>query len=187
MTLENKITERLEGTSHNEVLKTMGYTRAEEHIDRLKLFIKTNDIYLWLKDGSWDYLYDSEGFVRKLIEVLGLANIKTDAQITKHMRMLVQVNEMSHEPYIHIDTKFERQEQSMRELYKSSYKKRIMVRKESLAFLSLTECLNVVQSLIKEHHAQTQGDLGIQGTVRFYYYRHCDGNIYGFDKSGERL
>jgi len=91
------------------------------------------------------------------------------------------------EPYIYIDTKFERHGKSIHDLYKTSYKKRIQVRKESLLFLNLKESLDMVQKLIKEHHIQTQGDLGIQGKVRFYYYRHCDGNIFGFDKYGERL
>ena len=91
------------------------------------------------------------------------------------------------EPYIYIDTSFERKGKSMHQLYKGGHKKRIQVRKESLVFLNLTKCLDMVQELIKEHHVKTQGDLGIFGEIRFYYYRHCDGNIYGFDKYGERL
>ena len=187
MTLEKKIIDKLKDASSDEVLKAMGYTRVQEHTERLKLFIKMNDIYLWLKDGSWDYLYDAEGFARKLIEVLGLSGPEADEQIFKCMRKLVQVNEMVYEPYISIDTKFKREGKSMHDLYKTSYKKRIMVRKESLVGLNLDESLDMVQELIKEHHIRTQGDLGIQGKIRFYYFRHCDGNIYGFDKYGERL
>ena len=91
------------------------------------------------------------------------------------------------EPYIYIDTKFERKGKSMHQLYKEGHKKRIQVNKESLVSLSLAECLDMVQGLIKEHHIQTQGHLEIFGPIRFYYYRHCDGSIYGFDKYGERL
>jgi len=182
MTLEKKIIEKLEQTSYSEVLKKMGYTRVE----RLELFIKINDIYLWLKDDSYDYLYNSEGFVRKLIGVLKLSSPDTDEQITRHMRMRVQVNEMS-EPCIMIDSEFERKHKSMHDLYKARHKKRIMIRKESLVFLNLTECLDMVELMVKEHHAQTQGDLGILGKVRFYYFRNSDGNIYGFDQYGERL
>jgi len=186
MTLEKKIIEKLEHTSYTEVLKAMDYTRVEKHIERLKLFIKINDIYLWLKDGSFDYVYDSEGFVRKLIKVLKLSNADTDDLILRYMRMKVQVNEMR-EPYIIIDSKFERKGKSTHDLYKTDYKKRIMVRKESLVFLSKDECLDMVKGLIKEHHIQTQGNLGIFGEVCFYYFLSSDGNIYGFDKYGERL
>ena len=80
--------------------------------------------------------------------------------------------EAMQEPYIYIDTKFERKGKSMHQLYKEGYKKRIQVSKESLVFLSLSECLDMVQNLIKEHHIQTQGNLGIFGDIRFYYYRH---------------
>ena len=186
MTLENKIIEKLKHTSHKEVLKTMGYTRVEKHLERLELFIKINDIYLWLKDGSYDYIYDSAGFVKKLISVLKLSSPEADEEINRHMRIRVQVNEMR-EPYIIIDSEFERRGKSMHDLYKARHKKRIMIRKESLVFLNKAKCLDVVEALIKEHHIQTQGDLGILGKVRFYYFRNSDGNIYGFDKYGERL
>ena len=91
------------------------------------------------------------------------------------------------EPYIYIDTAFKRKGKSMYRLYKEGHKKRIQVPKESLVFLNLIESLDMVKKLITEHHTQTQADLGIFGEIRFYYYRHCDGNIYGFDKYGERL
>ena len=186
MTLEKKIIEKLQQSSHMEVLKAMGYTRVEKYLGRIELFIKINDIYLWLKDDSYDYLYNSEGFMRKLISVLKLSSPDTDEQITRHMRMRVQVNEMC-EPCIMIDSEFERKSKSMHDLYKARHKKRIMIRKESLVFLNLTECLDMVELMVKEHHAQTQGDLGILGKVRFYYFRNSDGNIYGFDQYGERL
>jgi len=187
MTLENQITQKLEQTSHTEVLQSMGYTRPEKYIERLELFIKISDIYLWLKDGSFDYLYDSEGFVRELTAVLGLSSPEADEQITRHLRMRVQVQEMQKQPYIYIDSKFKRKGKSIHDLYKARHKQRIMVRKESLVFLSNDESLDVVESLIKKHHAQTQGDLGILGKVRFYYFHGSSGNIYGFDKYGERL
>jgi len=186
MTLEKKIIEKLEQISHHEVLKAMGYTRVEKHIERLKLFNKINDIYLWLKDGSFDYLYDSQGFVKKLIQVLKISSTDTDELISKYMMILNQVNNQQ-EPYIYIDTKFKRRGKSMHDLYKQRYKQRIMVRKESLLLLNHDECLDMIQALIKEHHIQTQGDLGILGEVRFYYFSNSSGNIYGFDKYGERL
>lgn len=95
--------------------------------------------------------------------------------------------EAMQEPYVYIDTKFIRKGKSMHQLYRETHKKRIEIHKESLVFLNFRECLNMVEGLIKEHHLHTQGDLGIFGEIRYYYYRHCDGNIYGFDKYGERL
>ena len=102
-------------------------------------------------------------------------------------QQIIEEIDAMQEPYIYIDTKFERKGKSMHQLYKEGHKKRIHVRKESLLFLNLTECLDMVQGLIKENYTQTQGDLGIFGEIRFYYFRNSDGNIYGFDKYGERL
>ncbi len=109
-----------------------------------------------------------------------------DRTMTSEHKIKEQIKNMQ-ESYIYIDTELKRKGKSMHQLYKEGYKKRIQVRKESLVFLNLTECLDMVQGLIKEHRIQTQGDLGIFGPIRFYYYRHCDGNIFGFDKCGERL
>ncbi len=106
--------------------------------------------------------------------------------MTSENKIKEQIENMQ-EPYVYIDTAFERKGKYMHQLYKEGHKKRIQLSKESLVFLNLAECLDMVQELIKEHHIQTQGDLGIFGEIRFYYYRHCDGNIYGFDKYGERL
>lgn len=106
--------------------------------------------------------------------------------MTSEQKIKQQINAMQ-EPYIYIDTKFKRQGKSMHQLYKEGHKKRIQVCKESLVFLSPSESLSMVQELIKEHHAQTQGDLGIFGEIRFYFYRHLDGSIYGFASNGERL
>ena len=91
------------------------------------------------------------------------------------------------ESYVYIETRLERRAIPMRQLYKEIRKKRIQVHKESLVPLNLTECLNMVQGLIKVHCTQSQGDLGIFGEIRFYYYRYCDGNIYEYEKCGERL
>jgi hypothetical protein len=75
----------------------------------------------------------------------------------------------------------------MHELVKARKLKRIMLNKEDVAFESPEENLKFVQKIMKEHHSRTKGDLGIWGKIHFYYYKAPDGNIYGFDKYGERL
>jgi len=91
------------------------------------------------------------------------------------------------EPYIYIDTAFIRKGKSIHQLYKQTHKRRIKISKESLLNICLDDSLGMVQGLIKDHHIQTKGDLGIFGKIRFYYYKHHDGSIYGYDKYGERL
>jgi len=91
------------------------------------------------------------------------------------------------EPYIYIDSAFIRKGKPMHQLYKQSHKRRIMINKESLLNIGLDATLSMVQGTIKDHHLKTKGHLGIFGKIRFYYYKHHDGSIYGFDKYGERL
>ena len=91
------------------------------------------------------------------------------------------------EAYIYIDSAFIRKGKPMHQLYKESHKRRIKISKQSLLNTRLDTSLSMVQGLIKEHHRQTKGNLGIFGKICFYYYKHHDGSIYGFDKYGERL
>jgi len=91
------------------------------------------------------------------------------------------------EPYIYIDSAYIRKGKPMHQLYNQSHKRRIKISKESLFNISIDATFNLIQELIKEHHTKTKGHLGIFGKIRFYYYKHWNGSIYGFDKYGKCL
>jgi hypothetical protein len=186
MTLERKIQNRLKNIASEDVLKKMGYIDLTEAEKRLDLFKRINDIYLWLKLETHDTLYDSEDFIIKLLKVLDLYTSVAKNVLTQYRMKLHQLKDME-QPYIDIDTKFQRGNELMHELVKARKLKRIMLNKEDVAFSSLEENLEFVQEIMKAHYNRTKGDLGVWGKIHFYYYKASDGNIYGFDKYGEQL
>ena len=186
MILETQIQNKLKNVSQTKILMSMGYLNIEKAQERLELFNRVNNIYLWLKLETYDSIYDGEGFVKELLKVLELYTEDSKNILREHKRKLYQMSQME-QPYIDIDTKFQRGNESIHDLVKARHQKRIMLSKEDTAFTSPQENLNFVQQIIKEHHIRTNGDLGIWGKVYYYYYKASDGNIYGFDKYGERL
>ena len=186
MILETQIQNKLKNVSQTKILMAMGYLNIENAQERLELFNRVNNIYLWLKLETYDSIYDSEGFVKELLKVLELYTEDSKNILREHKKKLYQMSQME-QPYIDIDTKFQRGSESIHDLVKARHQKRIMLSKEDTVFTSPQETLNFVQQIIKEHHIRTNGDLGIWGKVCYYYYKASDGNIYGFDKYGERL
>ena len=75
MNLLYTIKQKLERANHDELLKNMGYHNLKAGHKTLQKFLEIDNIYLFLKNGSFDFKYNSEEFLQHLLKALDLTSI----------------------------------------------------------------------------------------------------------------
>ena len=166
MSFENTISKHLESLSYKVIWKTIDYSLTQNHLREVQL----NDLYRWLH---------SEDLFKECIFALGLSQLKSSEQLVIYQNLQKIVNEIREEPYIYIEINSENKH------IPSTFKRKIVMNRELVAFISLSECIDVIQEEIHSYHFRTQGNFLAPDIVE-YAYHHYDGCIYSFDKYGER-
>lgn len=183
MTLINQIKQKINQTNHEELLKSMGYNNLERGRQTLRTFLKTDNIYLWLKDGSFDFKFNSEEFLRALFNTLNIPSSEYETEIQKHLHRIHQIAIME-QPYIRIDTLFKRTTESILVLVAMGSKTNFSIDKELLLYKSNTEIFEIVGSIIREHYISNNGSLKFWGKIYYYQYFHTNGKKYIFNTEG---
>ena len=75
MNLLYTIKKILEYINHDELLRTMGYHNLKIGQHSLQKFLKTDDIYLFIKNGHYDLRYNSDAFLQHLLKSLHLLTV----------------------------------------------------------------------------------------------------------------
>lgn len=99
MTLHKQITQKLGQTNHDELLRTMGYHNLKAGHRTLQKFLATDNIYLFLKNGSYDMKYGSNEFLKHLLKALDLTSLGKD-KLKQYNRRLDAISAMRKAPYI---------------------------------------------------------------------------------------
>ena len=183
MNLLYVINQALKQTTFDELLRTMGYHNLQAGHKTLQKFLDTNDIYLFLKKGSYDIKFNSEEFLQQLLKALDLTSEGND-EITQYKRRLNAIGAMRNTPYIFIDTNFKRACQPIFALACMEGRRNIKIDKELLVFKSENEVLDMIGDIVKNHYISSNGKLPLWGKVYNYIYHHTDGSKYIFDTDG---
>ncbi len=183
MTLHKQITQKLEEVSHNDVLKSMGYHNLKVGHKTLQKFLDTDTIYLWLKTGNFDMKFNSEAFLKALLEALDLTSEGND-ELKQCNRRLNAIRAMRNIPYIFIDTHFKRANQPIFSLAFMEGGRNIGLDKELLVFKSESEILEIIGSIVKNHYISSDGKLPLWGKIFTYIYHNTDGKKFIFNTDG---
>jgi len=87
--------------------------------------------------------------------------------------------------HIFVNTNFKRTTQPIFALALLESRRRIKVNAKELTFKTLDEVLAVVSTIIKFHHKETQGNVGIWGKTVNYVYHHIENEVFVFNTDGE--
>ena len=183
MNLLYTIKQTLEHTNHDELLKTMNYHNLKIGHKTLQKFLETDDIYLFLKNGSYDLKYNSEEFLQHLLKDLDLASVVKD-KLKKYNRHLDDIRAMRNIPYIYIDTHFKRKGEPLHVLAMVEGRRNIYIDKELLVFKSESGVLDMIGDIVKKHYLESEGNIPLWGKAYNYVYHHTDGSKYIFDTDG---
>ena len=183
MNLFYTIKQALEQTNSNELLKAMGYHNLKAGHKTLQKFLETDDIYLFLKNGSFDMKHGSESFLQHLLKTLDLTSVGKD-ELSQYNRRLDAIRAMRNTPYIFIDTHFKRKGESIFVLAMMGARRNISIDKELLVFKSESEVFALMGDIIQEHYTSHHGELDLWGKIYNYVYHHTDGSKYVFDTDG---
>ncbi len=186
MTLINQITQKLNQTNHKELLNHMGYNNLERGQQTLRTFLKTDNIYLWLKHGSFDFKFNSEEFLRELLEALDIPSSEYESEIRKHIHRIHQIAIME-QPCVRINTLFKRTTESLFVLMAMGPKTNFSINKELLVYKSNAEMFEIVSRIIRKHYISNSGILAFWGKIYYYHYFHTDGQKYIFNLDGTLL
>ena len=179
MNLLYAIKQALEQTNHDELLRTMGYHNLKAGHKTLQKFLETDDIYLFLKNGSFDMKYNSEAFLKALLKALDLTSVGED-ELKQYNKRLDAIRAMRNRPYIFIDTKGE----STFVLAILACRRRIPIDKEILVFKSEKEILEIIGNIVKNHYVLFDGKLQLWGEFFTYIYHNTDGKKFIFNPNG---
>jgi len=179
MNLLSTIKLRLEHINYDELLRTMKYRNLKIGHLSLQKFLATDNIYLFMKNGHYDFKYTSNDFLHYLLKSLDLITESRD-EITRYKKRLNAIQAIKHDPYIFIDTHFKRKGESILLLSGRASLRTIKIDKETLVFKSKLEVFTLVSNIVKKHYAQHQGILPLWGEIHSYIYYHADGCYYTF-------
>ena len=183
MTLHKQITQKLEQTSHDDLLRTMGYYNLKAGHKTLQKFLGTDTIYLWLKIGNYDMKYDSEAFLRALLKAVDFPASLAEDEIQESQKRLGCIARMK-KSYIFIDTHFKRSGVSIFVLAMMEGRRHISIDKELLVYKSKTEIFEEIGKIIRQHYLTHEGRLDLWGEIYTYVYHHSDGNKTIFNPDG---
>ncbi len=183
MNLLCAIKQALEQTNHDELLRTMGYHNLKVGHKTLQKFLDTDNIYLWLKNGSYDMKYGSESFLEALLKALDLTSERDD-ELKQYKRRLDAIRAMRNRPYIFIDTCFKRKGEPIFVLAMLEGRRRIPIDKELLVFKSEKETLEIIGGIVKNHYISSNGKLQLWGEIFTYIYHNTDGKKIVFNPDG---
>ena len=183
MNLLYTIKQTLEQTNHDELLRTMGYHNLKAGHKTLQKFLETDDIYLFLKNGSFDMKYNSEAFLKALLKALDLTSVGKD-ELKQYNKRLDAIRAMRNRPYIFIDTHFKRANQPIFSLAFMEGRRNIGIDKELLVFKSESEILEIIGSIVKNHYISSDGKLPLWGKIFTYIYHNTDSKKFIFNPDG---
>jgi len=155
-----------------ELLLKMGYkTASTAGMDRLRRVLA--DVDLGLKDGGFDFRFNSKDFLCTLCDVMGIGETDYLAAIAK-LEARLQEEANAFKPYLFVDTGFHRKDEQIfvMAILESS---RYVQFPRNFWRLPWTQQLQKVGERVREHMNKTGGKLMLWGQIRRYFYFFAEG------------
>lgn len=184
MSLQDELCLRAVHIPHAELLRLMGYASINgKNMMRLRRVLE--DPHLGLGQASFDFKFGSEQFVRKLSQVLGVAQTKVDSEVDAIKQWLLE-ERTAFKPYLFVDTGFRRTGQPIFVLAMCEGMRRIGFT-EQFWRKPLAEQVALAQQRASEHMQKTSGQLGVWGSIRQYWFYYTPDNRVEISTRGEVL
>jgi hypothetical protein len=167
------------------LLKTMGYHNPRAGRKTLESFLRAPSIYTWLKEGHFDFKYDSETFLGRLAQILEIPADGLKEESRKDQERLSAIAVLQ-QPSIFVNTRFRRKNEPSFALALREVKRNLPIDKEAVYEMSDEVLQKYIGSIVQDHYAQNDGKLPLWGTIRNYLYRHTDGRKLLFGPDGKR-
>jgi hypothetical protein len=182
MDLFDTIKERLAQTSHDEVLKQMGYVSLRRGRETLERFLSLDSIQSWLRGGCFDMRHSAPSFLLALTDALELPEGEARKEIALHDAREERKRQMQ-TPYIFVDTGFKRRGQPIFILALTESLRRLIIDREALIDRSQEAIERMVTTTIRRHYEENDGRLAVWGEIKRYVYHDPEGNeiCYGVD------
>jgi hypothetical protein len=186
MTLLDTIKERLDHTSHDEVIRKMGYINIKTGRRSLENFLASGGIQSWLERGCFDMHHSSSSFLLALVEALELPVDEARKEIDKHSHRKEQIRSMKN-VYIFVDTGFKRRGEPIFLLAMAESLRHIKIDKAFCLDHSKEEILQHISETVKAHYEANNGKLAVWGEIQRYVYQDAEGNETYYSVEGEIL
>lgn len=184
MTLIQIIKHKLKNISQKKLIQSMGYKSIDTGRKTLQSLLDVDDIYEWIKTGSFDFRYTSKAFVAKLCKVLEVDEIDYHVILDKYEYRASLIN-AEPDSYIFINTNFKRSSQPIFVLAIKEHIRRIRLKKELLLDMSKEEVVLYVSALVKEHFKESKGELDLWGKIDNYVLHYKKKEEIFFNKEGQ--
>ena len=185
MTIHQQMIEKAKAIPAKTLLETMGYRNPKVGRRTLESFLKAPGIYTWLKEGHFDFKYDSETFLERLAQILEIPTDALEEEIRKDQERLSAITALQ-QPSIFVNTGFRRKSEPIFALALMEVKRNLPIDKEIVYEMSDEMLQKYIGSIVQDHYAQNDGKLPLWGTIRNYLYRHTDGRKLLFSLDGKR-
>ncbi len=164
----------------------MGYANFKKGVARLDRVLKSPD--LGMIKPEYDGLYSSEGFVRKLLNVLGLGQLM-EIQDMRDLQALVADERYGYRPWLFVDTHFKRTGQPVFVLAILEGRRRLDLPKD-LKSMSLQGQLDYLKSYIADYMDSlnaADGNASIWGKPVEFYCHLSEEHGLKLDLNGELI
>ena len=129
MNLTQEIKKRLQTVNHEELVHKLGYRNSDAGLHTIEAFMKSENIYTWLKNGHFDLHYDAAGFLIALCIQLQIPQHLCEKEIAAAKQRIETFSRMK-TPYITVRTNFKRTGESITTLVAMGSRLRISLKKE---------------------------------------------------------
>ena len=181
--LFKEINDRLANIDKEDLVKRMGYHRIDVGKKSLRILLERGNLYLWLKLGHFDFVYDSESFLLKLTEELEISKDHVEAFVSWAKGRLRNISRMKG-GYVFVNTKDRpRGMPAYARVFCEGYR-RIALNREIIVNQDKDWVLSYVSFVVRNHCIRNYGKLPVWGTIVGYVYEHTDGSRYAFDING---
>lgn len=172
MTLQQELKLRLANADLCDISQLMGYrARLERCQNRIRTLLK--DPYLGLGQGGFDFKFSDLEFLQQLCRLLGIDLDAYSEEIEAIQRELEE-RRTAFRPYVFVDTGFHRTTEPVFLLALCESKRRIML-DEAARKMPLDQQVRYVQSMVKKHFDEHDGQLGVWGSIQRYLFNYADG------------
>ncbi len=167
MNLQHELRLRLSQISERDILSNLGYSKpSSRDFRRLRSVLEQSE--LGLSSSQFDFKYSAQAYVEKLSEIAGIDKLEVQKAISEIKAKLIE-QDNAFKPYLFVDTGFKRTTQPIFALAVSEGQRYLHFDREFWS-QPLYEQLVSVYERIQEHMDETQGQLGIWGYIRRYYF-----------------
>ncbi|TDB05119.1 hypothetical protein [Halomonas marinisediminis] len=185
--LQRQIRQRTRFRPESDLLRQMGYANPN-HRHRKRLTQVLADPELGLGKPEYDFVHDCRSFLHALCRALGIPENNCQAFIAKRDAN-DKAERQAFKPWLFVDTGFRRCDRPGMPLFALALmeRHRRLVLAEDTWRMPWHEQLTRAQSRVREHMAESGGELQAWGRIQRYLFCYAEGRKLAIAPSGEVL